>query len=84
MPKGLFYLSYLDGSTSCRRGCLVTSVCHMLYKKSCFNANSADTDETPRFAVSGQVLHGLPMSLICDARHKYVNILSGIVNTYST
>ena len=37
------------------------------------NANSVDTDQTPRSAASDLGLHCLPMSLFGDARHKWVN-----------
>ena len=38
-----------------------------------FNANSVDPDQTPRSAASDQGLHCLPMSLLWDARLKWVN-----------
>ena len=36
------------------------------------NANSVDPDQTPRFAASDLGLHCLPMSLLWDARHKWI------------
>ena len=43
-------------------------------KKIVFNANSVDPDQTPRSAASDLGLHCLPMSLLWDARHKWINI----------
>ena len=43
---------------------------------SAFNANSVDPDQMPRSAtVSDLGLHCLTMSLLWDARHKWVNML---------
>ena len=36
-------------------------------------ANSVDPDQTPHSAASDLGLHCLPMSLLWDARHKWVN-----------
>ena len=38
-----------------------------------FHAISVDPDQTPRSAASDLGLHCLQMSLMWDARHKYVN-----------
>ena len=38
------------------------------------NANSEDPDQTPRSAASDLGLHCLPMSLLWDARLKWVNV----------
>ena len=40
-----------------------------------FKANSVDPDQTPRSAASDLGLHCLPMSLLWDTRHKYVNYI---------
>ena len=40
------------------------------------NANSVDPDQTPRYAASDLGLHCLPMLLLWDARHKFVNALN--------
>ena len=37
-----------------------------------FIANSVDPDQTPRFVASDLSLHFLPMSLLWDARYKWV------------
>ena len=37
------------------------------------NANSVDSDWTPHSAASDLSLHCLPMSLLWEARHKWVN-----------
>ena len=42
------------------------------------NANSVDPDQTPRSVESDLGLHCLPMSLIWDIWHKWVNSLSKI------
>ena len=36
-------------------------------------ANSVDPDQMPHSAASDMGLHGLPMSHLWDARHKWVN-----------
>ena len=38
------------------------------------NANSVDPDQTPRSVASDLGRHYLPMSLLRNARHKWVNI----------
>ena len=37
-----------------------------------FNTNSVDPDQTPHSAASDLGLHCLPVSLLWDARHKWV------------
>ena len=39
------------------------------------NANNVDPDKTPRSAASDLGLYCLPMSLLWDARHKWVNYI---------
>ena len=39
-----------------------------------FNADGVDPDQTPRSVASNLGLHCLQMSLLWDARHKWVNI----------
>ena len=56
--SGIFYLNSLD-----------RSICYILE----FNANSVDSDQTPRSVASDLGLHCLPMSLLWDARLKWVN-----------
>ena len=41
-----------------------------------FNANSVNPDQTPQNAASDLGLHCLPMSLLWDARHKWINLLT--------
>ena len=43
-------------------------------------ANSVDPDLTPRSAASDQGLHCLPMYLLWDTRHKWVNMVIAKVN----
>ena len=45
----------------------------MFYKIAALNANSVDPDQTPRSAASDVGLHYLPMSLLWEARLKWVN-----------
>ena len=40
------------------------------------NANSVDPDQTPRSVASDLDLHCLQMSLLWDARHKWVKLSS--------
>ena len=47
-------------------------------------ANSEETNQTPRSAASGLVLHCLPMSHKKDARHKWVNDETTILSVIST
>ena len=72
MPIGLFCLSALDRLVLFK-GCLV-SVCssHVLIEILAFNVNNVDPDG-PQFAASDLGLDCLPMSLLWDARHKWVN-----------
>ena len=41
------------------------------------NVNSVDPVQTPQFAASDLGLHGLPMSLLWDARHEWVKLCLG-------
>ena len=43
------------------------------------HSNSVEPDQTPHFVTSGLGLHCLPMSLVLDARHKWINSLFIIV-----
>ena len=65
MPTGLFYLNSLGRVISSR------DVWFLLV--SCFVEISVDPDQMPCFAASDLGLHCLPMSLIWDARLKWVN-----------
>ena len=52
-----------------------------------FNANSVDPDQTQRSTVSDLGLHGLPMSLLRAAGHKWINMMlhiSSQVNCFNT
>ena len=73
MPNGLFYLYSLDRSISYTRvyGKFLLLSCFIEISK--LNANSVDPDQTPRSAASDLGLHCLPVSLLWDARHKWVN-----------
>ena len=73
MPNGFFYL-HSDRSISNIRGVWLDFIITVFYikKKSVFNANSVDADQTPRYAASDLGLHCLPMSQLLDARPKWV------------
>ena len=70
MPNGLFYLHTSDRSISSIRDVwliLIITIFNPL-----FYANSVDPDQTPHSAASDLGLHCLPISLLWDARHKWV------------
>ena len=77
MPNGLFYLNALNKSILYIRG--VWLVFNMFCRNSELNANSADPDQTPRSAASDLGLCCLPVSLLWDARHKWVNHETNII-----
>ena len=72
MPSGLFYLIYLDASIPNRRGDWIILLLLCFIESPVFNANSVDPDQTPRSAASDLGLHCLPVSLLGDARYKWV------------
>ena len=65
MPSRFFYLKSLDKSISYIRGIWLVFISEL-------NANSIDPDQTPRSAASDLDLHRLPMSLLWNARLKWV------------
>ena len=71
MSFGLFYLNFLKGSISSRRGgWLILSAVHCMYNKiPVFNANSVDPDHMPDLG-----LHCLSVSLLWEARQKWVKL----------
>ena len=75
MPSGLFHLNCLDRSISGRRGVwlIVLLPCLRDVFVFVFNANSVDPDQTPRSTASDLGLHCLPMSLLWDTSHNWVN-----------
>ena len=66
IPSGLFYLNYFDRYISNRKGVWLFSLFLLCFIEirviPVINANSVDPE-----------LHCLPMSLLWDARHKWVN-----------
>ena len=54
-------------------------LCPCLTENPVFNANSEDPDQTPRSAASDMGLHCLSVSLLWDARLKWVKIYYHIV-----
>ena len=73
MLGGLFYLNSLDRSifSRCDAELLFLSL-PCFIETHAFNSNSVDPDQTPRSAASDLDLHCLPMSLLWNARHKWV------------
>ena len=65
----LFYHNYLDGCISSLRYAWLLSY---FIEIPAFSANSVDPDQTPRSAASDLGQHCLPMSILWDARYKYV------------
>ena len=79
IPSGLFYPKSLDPFIPKRRNIWVFLVSPCFIEITVFNANSVDPDQTPRSAASDLCLHFLPVSLLWDARHKWVMIKSVVV-----
>ena len=79
IPGELFYHNFLDQSFSNSR------VCGSFLLLSCFiairvlNANRVDPDQTPRSAASDLGLLCLLMSVLWDARHKWVKESSSLI-----
>ena len=74
MPSGLFYLKALDKSISYIRCVWLVLLLSYFVEISEFYANKVDPDQTSRSAASDLGIHRLPMSLLWDARLKWVNI----------
>ena len=72
MPSVLFYLNTLDRSISYIRvsGKFLLNSCFVEISE--LYANSVDPDQTPHSAASDLSLHCLPMSLLSEARYKWV------------
>ena len=73
MPSGLFYLNSLDRSISSGRGIWLVFLLPCFIATPVYNANSVDPDQMPHYAASYLGLHCLPMSLLRDAGHEWVN-----------
>ena len=73
MRNGLFYLKCLDRSISNRKGAWLVLLLTCFIEISVLNANRVDPDQTPRSAASDLDIYYLPMSLLRDARLKWVN-----------
>ena len=76
MPNGIFYLNSFDRYISSRRGIwLVFFLVTMFAVILVFNVNNVHPDQMPPSAASAFGLHCLPISLLLDARDKYVVFL---------
>ena len=71
-PNGLFYFNFSDRSISNRRSSDSFFIIKIFYRIPVFFANSVDPDQTPQTAASDLGLHCLPMSLLRDARQKWI------------
>ena len=67
MPTGRFYLNFLDRSISYIKGAWLVFIMVMFCRNFWSYANSVGPDQT-----SGLGLHCLPVSLLWDARLKWV------------
>ena len=76
MPNGFLYLNFSDWSISNIKGAWLAFIYKTIFflnKIPVLNANRVDPDLIPRSAESDLCLHCLPMSLLWDAMHKWVN-----------
>ena len=67
----------LDGSQSNVRCIWLVFIIIIFIEILVFNVNSVDPDQTPRSTASDLGLHCLTMSLLWDAKLKWVNSISG-------
>ena len=72
-PSGFFYLNSLDRPFPVKGVSGLFLLLRWFTEIPVLNANSIGPDQTPRFAASDQGLHCLPMSLLWNARLKWVN-----------
>ena len=72
MPSELFYLNSLDLTIFSLRGVRSVFIITSSIEIPVNNANSKDPDQTPRSVASDLGLHCLHMSLLWDARLKWV------------
>ena len=72
MPSAFFYNNSLGRSLSYIRGVWLVLLLSCYVEVSELNANSIDPDQRPRSVASDLGLHCLPMSLLLDARLKWV------------
>ena len=70
MYQHLTHLCRVDSSTTTLwtdlfqiAGCLISFYCYYVIEIPVFNANSVDTDQTPRSAASGLDLHCFPINI---------------------
>ena len=72
MPVGLFYLHFESVHFQFKR-CLVKFLLYICFIEiPVLHANTVDPDQRPRSMASDPGLHCLPISLLWDARHKWV------------
>ena len=73
MLNGLFYLNSLGRSIFHIRGVWLVFIIIMFCRNE-LNANSVDPDQTPHSVASDLGLYCLPMSILWDARLKYMGL----------
>ena len=77
MTSGFVYYNSLDLSFSSIRGVWLVIIPTMFYRNSFIKWNGVDPDQTPRSAASDLGLRCFLMSLLWDARLKWVNSSKG-------
>ena len=70
MPSGLFYLNSLERSISNRKSVLLQCFVEIPV----VNTNSVEPYQKPQTAATDMGIQCLPMLLLWDARHKWVNV----------
>ena len=78
MPSGFFYFNSFDRFISYQRDVWLFLLLPCFVEIPAFNANDVDPDQTPRSATFDLDLYCLPISLLWDARLKWVKIGSAI------
>ena len=79
MLSGLFYLNSLERSISYIKGVWLVFIISCSVEIFELNPNRVDPDQTPCSAVSDLGPHCLPMSLLLDARLKWVKLLAALL-----
>ena len=74
MPFGIFYFHSSDWSISIYGMCGKFLLLPCFIEIPVFNAQNVDPDQMPHSVASDLGLHCLPMSLLWDARLKWVNL----------
>ena len=73
MPSRLFYHTLWTGPFPAEGVSGLLLLLPYFINISVFNTNSVDPDQTPRSVASDLGLHCLPVSILWDAKYKWVN-----------